>query len=192
MFDSGSHHVVPQRHWGRSRGSFRSRTLPWLMAILVAIATLATMASPVSEAQAPIPESPTDDQPLEIPKLEVVPVAPVPNTEQQQTKIRSALDGGAPVTDGDPVLDDLLQLIRRRGSVLDGTVLDPSSDFDVPTHDPNARQASDPRAVEDDMAFAAESLLRSARVLSQLGPPDPDRRELITRMRLEAGKLLAP
>ncbi len=197
MFDSGANRVMKQRRWGRSRVSFRSRTLA------LAVAILATMASRASEAQAPPqgappqvapPQTamPTDEQQIEIPKLDVVPIAPVPNTEQQHNKIRAALDGGVPVTDGDPVLDDLLQLIRRRGSVLDGTALDPSNDFEASGPHASEAKSTDPITLEDDKAFAAESLLRSARLLSQLGVPDAARRELITQMRQEAAKLLAP
>lgn len=156
------------------------------------MAILATMASSASDAQAPPQAPPTDEQPIEIPKLEVVPIAPARNTEQQHDKIRAALDGGTPVTDGDPVLDDLLQLIRRRGSVLDGTVLDPSNEFDGPGSSASGAGATDRNTIEDNKAFAAESLLRSARMLGQLGTPDDARRELMTRMRQEAAKLLVP
>ena len=197
MSDSGANELGRQRRCGRCGVTFRSRTLA------LAVVIFATVASRVSEAQAPPLEtapqelsprevSPADQQQILIPKLDLVPLAPPPNTDQQYDKIRAALEGGDPVTDGDPVLDDLLQLIRRRRSVLDGTALDPKYDFEASGSPSRDTQATDPNTLEDDKAFAAESLLRSARLLSQLAAPDPSRRELITRMRQEAAKLLTP
>ena len=80
--------------------------------------------------------------------------------EAQQARIREALRGR--MTDaetGDPVLDELLQVIRKRGSVLDGSSL-AGPEPQTSSERPPAR------------ARAAESMLRAARRLEQIDPLD--------------------
>jgi len=96
-----------------------------------------------------------------------------------QNRIRQALDGkdtAAPTDDG--VLDDVLQVIRQRGSILDGSVLDD-------------RQERPAAAARDRQALVAEQLLKASRLLQSLEQPDQSRSELIRDMRAEAGKLLS-
>lgn len=75
------------------------------------------------------------------------------------------------------VLDEVLNLIQKRGSILDGSSLDTETE---PT-EVDARRGK---------ARAAEQLLKSARLLEVLSSEDPHRSKLIDRMRAEAAKLL--
>lgn len=109
-----------------------------------------------------------------------------------QAEIRRALQGRAAEADqsrssGDPLLDDVLQTIRRRGSILDGTALDP-----------NRADAAEP-AVPEQAALpkhpaggfrTAESLLQSARLLETLPHQDAARQQLVRRLRQEASRCL--
>ncbi|TWU24947.1 hypothetical protein Pla52o_12440 [Novipirellula galeiformis] len=100
-----------------------------------------------------------------------------------ETKIRRALDGAPDgVNSSDPLLDDVLGLIQSRGSILDGSSLDPAMETPLASE----QGPSD----LDNRARAAECLLRSARLLQRLGPPSASRNELVTKMRHEAGRLL--
>ena len=98
-----------------------------------------------------------------------------------ESKIRSALEG-APgrVSSSDPLLDDVLGIIKSRGSILDGSSLDPALEH------PGSAAGTD----RDSNARAAESLLRSARLLNQIEPRDSARTELVAKMRYEAWRLL--
>ena len=101
-------------------------------------------------------------------------------TDPAAQKIRQALEGDESVKPtGDGVLDDVIQIIKRQGSVLDGSSLDEDQ--------PSKRVVADP---VDRRALVAEQLLKSARMLSVLEQPDDDRRKLIRRMRSEAASLL--
>ncbi len=102
-----------------------------------------------------------------------------------QDKIRQALDGQDPRQTGDGVLDDVLKVIKQRGSVLRGSVLDGSVGNDLETDS----AGSDFRAAKN--AIVAEQLLRASRLLESLQTPDPTRRRLIGQMRGEAVKLLS-
>ena len=95
---------------------------------------------------------------------------------------------------GDPILDDVLGIIRRQGSILDGSVLDPVTADD--RHDsvlPDSRRAdganSDSRA-RDSVYDVAEQLLRVARMLQRLPGRDAERNELARAMRGQATKLM--
>lgn len=114
---------------------------------------------------------------------------------QAEQKIRDALRGDSPKPTGDGMLDDIIEIVRRRGSILDGSILD-GSVLDVPNPASEATGPAPPsppsiesRAVET-RALAAEQLLRAARLLMHAGDADESRRDLVARMRSEAVKLL--
>lgn len=95
---------------------------------------------------------------------------------------------------GDPILDDVLGIIRQQGSILDGSVLDPASADD--RHDsvlPKSRRTDganrDSRA-RDSVYDVAEQLLRVARMLRRLPGRDAERDELARAMRDQATKLM--
>lgn len=130
-----------------------------------------------------------------------------PRAEQ---KIRDALRGKSLEPTGDGMLDDVIEIVRRRGSVLDGSVLDgdmlDTSEQSLPNRDSaeprssgqnflhgggtTARAIRSRRDIEN-RAAAAEQLLRAARLLMQTGDADASRRELVAQMRAEAVKLLS-
>ena len=59
----------------------------------------------------------------------VVPLSePVRRRIEEALRRQEADPGGAVASTGDPILDDILDVIRRQGSVLDGSVLDPQLD----------------------------------------------------------------
>lgn len=192
LFDSISQPATTILQYSRSLAPFPSRRLALCVAIAVFAVGVFAIGSNTCEAQSPPAVPPTPKLQPEAPTLDTIPVSPVPNPDQQQKKVQIALESDVLVTDSDPLFDDLLQLIRRKGSVLDGTILDPANESKVFSTEDQSGNASQQNATDDARAFAAESLLRSARLLSHLSAPDTDRRELISRMRLEAAKLLAP
>lgn len=110
-------------------------------------------------------------------------LVPVEKQNPVRDKIRNALDGDQPARQADPVLDEMLQIIRRKGSVLKGSVLDAEL---------NTEDSELARSVSNENAWAAESLLRAARTLSKLKPLDAQQRDMVNRMRHEAAKLLQP
>lgn len=130
--------------------------------------------------------------------------------------IDRALQGKAVTQPGNEVLSDVIQVIRKRGSILDGSSLDPEntnqtaqgtaqgtaqemaqemakhSDAGSPITDSKLRpysHAKRPASPGDRRAFAAEQLLRTARLLSQLDDAEQSR-TLIKDMRDRAIKLL--
>jgi len=135
---------------------------------------------------------------LALPPDVPLPASPVPSQRQesaspsrQEQQIREALQGQdlqSPVNDG--LLDDVLQVIRNRGSVLDGSILD----------DPAATAGTGERPAEDSQpmnryrekrVFTAELLLRASRHLAGLGADNAARHALVKQMREEAKKLLS-
>lgn len=131
--------------------------------------------------------------------------------EPAQEKIRAALEGEASSGGtGDGVLDDVLGMIRRQGSVLKGSSLDPLDDasleIDGALHADSSTtesqsldgaqlpasqlQAAPSRSALSRAALAAEQMLKSARLLENIGSANQDRAELVNRMRAEAVKLL--
>ncbi|TWU55310.1 hypothetical protein [Rubripirellula reticaptiva] len=130
------------------------------------------------------PPQKTDSE-IEFPKGVTPPIETTParNAAKAQQEIREALQGKTTSETGDGVLDDILQVIKSQGSVLDGSVLDAS---DLPAGNRRANVSAHHRAV------VAEQLLRSARMLFETGPIDDSRGELIRQMRSEAARLLTP
>lgn len=107
-------------------------------------------------------------------------------------RIRRALQGQAnAATTGDPILDDLLEHLSGRKSVLEGSSLDGVSA--EPTSATAVRSSGRAGApTRSRAARAAEQLLKAARILESLGPADASRTKLVTRMRNEAVQLLSP
>jgi hypothetical protein len=130
----------------------------------------------------------------------VVEIAPIPNSlknnSKTEQKIREALQGNAVQGTGDPLLDDVLQMIRKDGSILRGTQFDPQRlerELSVnSSHAPGVEHSESPSNAGDAeiRARAAEMLLRSARFLMQIGPVDEIRKATADQMRREAVRLL--
>ncbi|XZE54017.1 hypothetical protein SH139x_005799 [Planctomycetaceae bacterium SH139] len=145
-----------------------------------------------------------DDPP---PKLTLPPAEPMlppqlpppsPRSENNQRQIedhlRRAISGDAEVQpSGDVVLDSIIDQLRSKGSVLQGSVLDPHEPVSpqLGAQQLDAQQAQPP---SEQACLVAEQLLRSARMLSQLDDhaSDPDRRQLIDQLRHQAARLLTP
>lgn len=119
------------------------------------------------------------------------------------------------VQTGDPILDEVIDVIRRQGSVLDGSSLDTRSPTPQAPPASMVPRAEDRRAEDrlqrgerfglgdldtedfgeggsgaDARFYAAESLLRSARMLQAVGGRDAEARQLISMMRERATVLL--
>ena len=107
----------------------------------------------------------------------------------------------------DPILDDVLSVIKQQGSVLDGSVLDRpgnGSSLDETVAGESLPDAStlegcletnhDDRSASarvTSKALAAERLLKAARILEQVRPLDSARLELVQQMRRETVRLLS-
>ncbi|MFK8110799.1 MAG: hypothetical protein AB8B91_01275 [Rubripirellula sp.] len=104
-----------------------------------------------------------------------------PSTAEQH--IRRVLEGDSAGSAGDMVLDDVLQVIQRRGSILDGSILDES-----PEQPSLSGQAA---ATVSAKAFAAEQLLKAARLVEKVDAENAKRVQLVSQMRAEARKLLS-
>ena len=103
-----------------------------------------------------------------------------------QQKIQEVLGGNAMPQTNDGVLEDILGVIRREGSILDGSMLDdPLASAKTPTASPNAL----PQSTIEQRAIAAEQLLRAARLLSSVDPSETSQK-LVTAMRNQATDLL--
>lgn len=141
----------------------------------------------------------------------------VPLSDAVKRKIAEALsrESSAATSDqstGDPILDDVLSVIRRQGSVLDGSSLDLRSGprqtdnpqtGGVPTDVPlpndslseqlpraGRRGAKSPDQGPDARFVVAESLLRTARRLASLPGSDAQRQRLVAAMREQATVLM--
>ncbi len=99
-----------------------------------------------------------------------------------EEKIRAALDGDLPrLGSGDAVLEDVIGIIKQRGSVLDGSSLDPDA----------VATAESTTETNSARAHVAEQLLKASRMLEQVRGPGDRRAELIGQMRDEARQLLS-
>ncbi len=98
-----------------------------------------------------------------------------------QHKIRAAIESGDFAETGDPGLDEVLQILQKQGSVLDGSILEPAADEGIPEKRPQSASVK---------ARAAECLLKAARVLEKIDPADKTRRDLVNQMRRESVRLL--
>ena len=96
---------------------------------------------------------------------------------------------------GDGVLDDVLGIIRQRGSLLEGSSLDPTAGADRQNAPPSGHRAT---AGPTRNAYVAEQLLKASRLLESVTAgedaglaAEADRAALVKRMRAEAVKLLS-
>ncbi|KAA1259289.1 hypothetical protein LF1_18190 [Rubripirellula obstinata] len=102
-----------------------------------------------------------------------------------KSKIREVLQGNQPAPTGDGVLEDVLGVIQRQGSVLDGSTLDPPPRPDAAIA---SESNSTPHAATR-RALVAEHLLRAARMLEQISG-DEESAILVASMRRRAATLL--
>lgn len=118
-----------------------------------------------------------------------------PRDTRVRDRIRDALrggEGGASAT-GDAILDDVIGIIRTQGSVLDGTTLEQDVEAVLP---PGAVAPGAPHPdaatidVSEQRYRVAESLLRTARLLSGLPDADGQRQSLVRQLRMEAARCL--
>lgn len=120
------------------------------------------------------------------PSLQLPPVEPtLPPLEEApliEEKIRGAIENDQAAATGDPILDGILDVLKQRGSVLDGSLLDSPPVVAAPVN----------QAEQEAYCLAAEKLLETARILSQL-PSDPSgqRQQLITQMRDQAARCMS-
>lgn len=104
--DGPMDHSAKKKHW------FGGRMTPAVMLMSIATAAIA--------------QPPTDDwKEAELPTVKTPSGAP---PDKAVEKIQQALDGDPLNSTGDGMLDDVLSVIKRRGSVLDGSVLDSQID----------------------------------------------------------------
>ena len=175
--------------------------VPPLAFILVLAIVVDAQSPPQVIPKQSVPRVPAQQELLLPSEEEIIEVTPAPsamaNPEATKRKIQAALDGETPIGSDDPLLDDVLRVLRQRGSVLRGSSLDsdpvanPSLDDD-PMDETSAGDVRSQRDPLEVRARAAESLLRAARLLSAVEPQDDIRRELVANMRREAVELLKP
>jgi len=136
---------------------------------------------------------------FEVPRGAVVPVpADEPLSPSAQSKIAESLGNENQSQNqqptGDPILDDVLEIIRRRGSVLRGSALEDTNQIPkisiITTDEPLRSISGGEVSPSISVYLAAEQLLRASRTLERLGGPSGDRSELIRAMRSHAAKLL--
>lgn len=206
-------------------GSVTALLIGWSMS-----ATLSVASAQTSDTPPPLPAPPQVPQPLTLPADEAtegggVQQVVIPLSDEVRRRIEAALrrpgsdEQGRPIppaTTGNPILDDVLEVIRRRGSLLDGSALDPQADAltdELPRPPSSApairdRKGISAEALSDalrggtagevfdgvvnrDAGFeAAEALLRAARKLAALPGGDEGTQRLIAAMRERATMLL--
>lgn len=106
---------------------------------------------------------------------------PKPADAEVVDTIRKALSDGPEAQHvNDPILDDVLQVINERGSILDGSSLSPKTNTE-----------SFPPTEAASKALTAERLLKAARLLERIEPQDHSRRALVKQMRRETVRLLS-
>ena len=137
-----------------------------------------TAQRPVTPAAQPNPAPPSPFPQLELPATAAPPVV-IPQNSAVEKRIRKALSGESSGGTGDPVLDDILGVLNKRGSILDGSTLDAADVTDKNT----AGKATE-------RFHAAELLLRTSRCMEKIGPLDSAQRDLIKQMRGQARHLL--
>jgi len=175
--------------------------------------------SPLNQGPLTLPENVADESLQEV----VVPLSDAVKRRITEALRKEAQAGGRgdvpPPSSGDPILDDVLEVIRRQGSVLDGSLLDVPPDelsgqadlsgrAELPSRTPLRFSDSAIPILEsappvpgysgegrggiaaDARFHAAESLLRAARKLSSLPGGDVNRSRLIAAMREQATVLL--
>lgn len=158
-----------------------------LAIILPLFAATVGWADPPDESAGDDPAPPSQFIPL--------PESPLPESsspiDPAVDRIREALQSGQ-VDPAPGLLGDVLQVIREKGSILDGSILDPRLEL-VPDDEPTARAASKARPTQNvsETVKTAELLLRSARRLESFGGGDAQCARLIHQMRIQATSMLA-
>ncbi len=124
-----------------------------------------------------------------------------PAVQAAQSAISRALQDRSPVeakpstppSSRDPLLDDVMEVIRNRGSVIDGSSLDPhladESLMPRSTPHPPSRRADQGNVDRPSTYLAVENLLRTARLLESM-PNNSAHSGLVHEMRAHASKIL--
>jgi hypothetical protein len=100
----------------------------------------------------------------------------------EEEGFRLALEGDFSQVPQNGIYSDVVGVIKDRGSLLDGTSFDLKADVD------EERRTT---VSISKKAYAAEQILKASRWLESIDSDDPDRVELVNRMRAEAVKLLS-
>jgi len=171
--------------------------LPSLRTVLLVVGLALLPATNGFSQVVPKPPAFVPQLPPSVPfRLPATPPSPMPkDNPAAKSLIADSLKQDAPSTEtqssGDPILDDVLGIIRRKGSVLDGSVLDPKADEALSDTFLPSKNAGKSESFERDSVYhAAEQLLRVSRMLQRLRSRDRDSDELIRTMRLQAAKML--
>ncbi|WP_436716115.1 hypothetical protein U8335_00095 [Roseiconus lacunae] len=136
---------------------------------------------------------------ITMPKGVVPPMPEISDSPAIEDAIRKELESPYSVGPiGNPMVGDVIDVIRGRQSVLTGSLLDELSrrpdrllnDSSVATESVSERQTLRRASQLDQKAHAAENLLKAARLLAKVSPEDAHRRNLIRQMRIEAARLL--
>ena len=158
-----------------------------LVAICLLVASAVQGQPPVKELALP-PN-------IQVAELKSQAQPPKPSQEAAtREQIRRVLHEGAPATAADPLLVDVLSVLKSRGSVLDGSVLDEKTQADrdqITTHsviNNPAQIAENERALRQ--LKATEALLRAARLLERVGETTSEQAKLIKQMRAQSTRLL--
>lgn len=183
----------------------RPRSIAWMLlaagvTTVSLTAALAQQPSPQTELREEQEAAADDPQQPSAPEIDVVDIPtdskPSRVDPAAKKKIERALRGEDVSSAGaDPVLDDVLKIIREQGSVLEGTVLE--SDRGAETRPagqnlaPRAGVSADQPHRARRQARVAEMLLKTSRLLERLEPAGAPRGRLITDMRAEAARLLS-
>lgn len=181
------------------------RNLTRIVAVLVAT----FVCVPQVDAQSPLPESPPEANAAPThPPADTIPsvgTSPSDLPEFEPTadpaaakRIVDALQGGSSAQIPGGVLGDVIEIIQKRGSILDGSSLDPRMTVPGEMSPPDVRT---PSRTGGSPVHTAESLLRAARQLESLNehasgpqPTHPDLLsipELARQMRIQATRLLS-
>lgn len=168
------------------------------MKLIVAI-TLLIIPPSVAFSDPPVsgpPSRPSESpRPLNPPSVDPPPTKSAPADEAVE-RIREALQSGQ-VTPAGGLLGDVLEVIRKRGSILDGSVLDPLMEPEPNAVDPvpaaNRFSAGDQKPTQNvsQTVRTAELLLRSARRLERVSSDDDQCLRLIRQMRVRATSMLS-
>lgn len=172
---------------------------------MIACSTLLAVANAAGQPPYELPSDATENDLQEV----VVPLSDAVKRKITEALSRDGQQDDASGSTGDPILDDVLNVIRRQGSVLDGSSLAPQSGQPgifpqenrqaagasqrVPPPHPSAMVPSvngDQLSGPDARFHVAESLLRAARKLAALPGRDQQRTRVIAAMREQATVLM--
>lgn len=186
----------------------------WCLPVQNAVAqTSPSPGAPPAEMHSPLPDHP--DAASGLPAKADLPKKP-DDGDAAEAKIRRALRGESVDDGGNEMLGDVLDVLRRRGSVLEGSSLDPDADVlrrvlpdrestgdssghETRTGDRDRVSSVRPNSNSSDADLqAAEALLRAARLLEQTetrsrsvqSVQSEGQLHLARRMRLAAVELL--